>query len=119
MKATLNRDQKLKSRKDIAALFVEGANVKSFPLKIVFLTSNENIHKVAFSVPKRSFKHAVDRNRIKRMLRECYRLNQELIVDHPNKLNLMFIFMGKTIPTYQELNTNVVVLLQKLSAVTL
>lgn len=106
MKFTLGKNQKLKSRKAITQLFIEGNSVKSFPIKMIYLPSAENSEtKVAFSVPKRNFKLAVDRNRIKRLLRESYRLNQyEFFENNDESYNIMFIYMNKKMPDYREID---------------
>ena len=107
MKFTLGKNQKLKSRKAISQLFIEGKSVKSYPIKMIYLpnlTSN-NQTKLAFSVPKRNFKLAVDRNRIKRLLRESYRLNQhEFFKDNDTLYHIMFIYTSKEMPTYDEID---------------
>ncbi|NJB82174.1 ribonuclease P protein component [Wenyingzhuangia aestuarii] len=109
MKFTLGRDKKLKSRKAIGQLFIEGQSVKEFPIKMIFLPvpkEQEQITKVAFSVPKRNFKHAVDRNRIKRLLREAYRLHQhEFFEDHSQVYNIMFIYMQPKMPDYNKVES--------------
>lgn len=106
MKYTLGKNQKLKSRKTISQLFIEGGSVKSFPIKMIYLPSDElTENRVAFSVPKRNFKLAVDRNRIKRLLRESYRLNQfDFFEDNTQSYNIMFIYMSRTMPKYDEVN---------------
>ncbi|MEN8765106.1 MAG: ribonuclease P protein component [Wenyingzhuangia sp.] len=106
MKFTLGKNQKLKSRKAISQLFTEGKSVKSFPIKMIYLPTkhDDTQTKVAFSVPKRNFKLAVDRNRIKRLLREVYRLHQhEFLGCHKIGYNIMFIYMGNKKPAYHEL----------------
>ena len=107
MKFTLGKNQKLKSRKAISQLFIEGNHMKSFPVKMIYLpNSDHEINtKVAFSVPKRNFKLAVDRNRIKRLLRESYRLNQyHFFEDHHESYNIMFIYMSNVMPSYDEVD---------------
>lgn len=106
MKLTLGKTQKLKSRKAIAQLFIEGKSVKSFPIKMIFLPvekDREQITKVSFSVPKRNFKLAVHRNKIKRLLREAYRLHQhEFFKDDDQFYNIMFIYMTNKMPEYTQ-----------------
>lgn len=70
--------EKLKQKKEISELFERGKWKTSGNIRIVSFRKEENKGpKVGVSVSKRYFKKAVDRNRIKRLLRECYRLNRE------------------------------------------
>jgi ribonuclease P protein component len=104
MSNTFGKEEKLKSRKTIEKLFNGGNSVKAFPLIAVFsdLEDNESHHKVGFSVSKRKFKKAVDRNRIKRKLREVYRLNKQVLLDwEGNKQAIMIIYVSS-----EDLDTN-------------
>lgn len=106
MQFTLGKNEKLKSRKAISQLFTSGDSVKSFPIKMIYEISEEEYPckiKAAFSVPKRKFKHAVDRNRIKRLMRECYRLNKHEFFIEGKSYNVMFIYMGHKETKFQEL----------------
>ena len=67
--------EKLKAKKDIDRLFKEGKWITTGNLRIIWLAS-ESETKVGVSVSKRYFKKAVHRNRVKRLLREAYRLNK-------------------------------------------
>ena len=84
-KFTLGKKERLCSRKLIGQLFNGGTaqSVSSFPLRAVYMTSeNETLEvSILVSVPKRCFKHAVDRNRVKRQVREAYRKNKHLLAD--------------------------------------
>ena len=99
MQYTLGKEEKLKSKKLIDQLFAEGKHVKSFPLRLIYSPLNHDGEfpiKVGFSVPKRNVKLAVDRNRIKRLMREVYRKNKHLFLDNiENKYVFMFIYMAK------------------------
>ncbi|SRX72569.1 Ribonuclease P protein component [Aequorivita antarctica] len=69
----------------------------------------------AFAVPKRNFKSAVDRNRVKRQLREAYRLNKHILEEiHGKKFVMLFLFLGKVKPQYAEVEKAMVKLLKKL-----
>ncbi len=110
------KEEKLKSAKTIEKLFLEGKTYSKFPLKIFFLP-NENIasNMAAFAVPKRNFKSAVDRNRVKRQLREAYRLNKSLLDEiHGKKFVMLFLFLGKVSPQYEQLEKATIVLLKKI-----
>jgi len=107
MKFTLGKDEKLKSRKLIEHLFGEGKRVKSFPLQLIYLQINHDSEfpiKVGFSVPKKVVKLAVDRIRIKRMMREAYRLNKYLISENIKEPYIfMFIYTAKEELKYADL----------------
>lgn len=105
MDQTLGTPLKLKSKKRIGNLFESGKSVKAFPLLLVYKIDEdlETPFQVGFSVSKRNFKNAVDRNRIKRLLREYFRKNKYLFTLAEEKQFLfMFIFIGKNIPNYAE-----------------
>ncbi len=117
MKFTFGKEEKLKSRKQIERLFIEGKSIKEFPIRMKFLKVEDNDFpiKVAFSVPKRNFKLAVHRNRIKRMLRETYRLNKQILFENDkNKYIIMFIYMDKSEWKYDDLESKMISVLNKL-----
>ena len=107
MKATYSKKDKLKSKKLIEQLFADGQSVSSYPLRLVYLKTNfnENVFaKTGVSVSKKHFKKAVDRNRIKRLMREVYRLNKTNYFNNiTTQYALMILYIGKHIPTYAEL----------------
>ena len=93
MRFTLGREERLKSRKLIGKLYEEGKSIKVFPLRMVYLQTEHTSNypaQVGVSVPKRNFKRAVDRNRIKRLLRESYRKEKHTVYSEANK---PFVFM--------------------------
>ena len=107
MRMTLGKEERLKSRKLISKLYEEGSSIKNFPLRMVYLQTAHTSKfpcQVAVSVSKRNFKLAVDRNRLKRLLRETYRLQKEIVY---NNLEEPYIFMisyiGKEEWAYEEL----------------
>lgn len=93
MKFTLGKDERLKSRKLIGRLYTEGKTIKTFPLRMVYIQTEHTSDypvQVGVSVPKRNFKKAVDRNRIKRLLRESYRKQKFTVYDNVDK---PYVFM--------------------------
>ncbi len=107
MRYTLGKEEKIKSKKLIEQLFAEGNRVKSFPLQLIYLSANHTAEfpiKVGFSVPKRTVKLAVNRNRIKRLMREVYRKNKYLFSENTKKQYVfMFIYTTKDEIKYVDL----------------
>lgn len=106
----LHTSEKLKSRKQIELLFQKGSAVKAYPLLLMYQVPDEPIKsakiQVGFSVSKKRFKRAVDRNRIKRLMREVYRLNQDQLKSNLEQpLLLMLIYIGREEISFQELET--------------
>ena len=79
MALTYPKTEKLKSKHYIDLLFSEGKWVSSYPLRLIYVPITAEKSVFGVSVSKRNFKHAVDRNEIKRTLREAYRTNQHLL----------------------------------------
>ncbi len=103
---TYSKSEKLKSRKTIDLLFSNGKSVSKFPLRLVYAPSEGAKEKVLFgvSVSKKYFKNASDRNYLKRVLRECYRLNKHLLHENTDKpYAFMFFYQTNELLTYQEI----------------
>lgn len=103
MNNTLGKTERLKSKKLIKKLFEEGVSIKNFPFRLVYITTEKPPVKSSFSVPKRNFKKAVDRNRIKRLIKEAYRLEKKnLFKTLSFNCVFMITFLGKKEPTFSE-----------------
>lgn len=116
MQYSFSRKEKLKSKKRIAQLFEEGKALTVYPLKLIYLEANEQPSKIqaAVTVPKKNFKSAVARNKIKRLLRESYRLNKAIVFNNTQgQFAFLFLYLGKEIPTFQEVQGKMVSLLKK------
>lgn len=100
------KKERLCSQKNIEQLFAEGKSVSKYPLKLIYLASSlpENVPiQVGVTVPKRTFKKAVIRNRIKRLLRESYRLHKPLYFNTlETPYAFMILYLGKEIPSFDE-----------------
>ncbi len=101
-KYTFKNNERLKSKKEIALLFDKGKTFISEPFKIIWNFSdikNNYPAKIAISVPKRNYKKAVDRNFIKRQIREGYRKNKYILYRYLTqknlKISLIIIFLNR------------------------
>jgi ribonuclease P protein component len=94
----------------IQQLFKEGKSFSVFPLRVLYLPlQNPNFPlKAGFTVNARNFKKAVDRNRIKRLMRETYRLQKNKLLkqldENNSSLVIFFVYTGKELPKYQDLS---------------
>ncbi len=106
----------LKSEKQISALFKTGKSVSSFPVRVRYLEIQEPNNKAAFTVSKRLFKLAVDRNRIKRLLREAYRTQKHLLDqkgENGTNFALLFMYVDKSPTTQEQVTTAMVNVLKQ------
>jgi len=121
MKATYSKIEKLKSKVLIEKLFDEGKSVVAFPLRLVFIGTefDEPVKvKCGVSVSKRNFKKAVDRNRVKRLIREAYRLNKNSYFNNiTTQYALMILYIGNDKPTFDQTDKAMKTLLKKFDEV--
>lgn len=105
---TLSKAERLNSKKEIEKLFAGGSKSFSiYPLRVVFLSAEkkeEASASILISVPKKRFKRAVKRNRVKRQIREAYRKNKHELLnflsDKEEGLSIAFIYLSdEIIPT--------------------
>ncbi|QDO93183.1 ribonuclease P protein component [Formosa sediminum] len=117
MKHTYGKTEKLKSKITIEKLFSEGKSVSAYPLRLVYLKTNfedDVTIKAGVSVSKRHFKLAVHRNRIKRLLREAYRLNKNAHFSTiSSQYAFMILYFGKDVPNYNFVEKKVNTLFEK------
>jgi ribonuclease P protein component len=103
---TLSGRERLKSRKSIEQLFREGKSFSLFPFRVLYLvnTSATPSLQTGFTVSSKYFKKAVDRNRVKRLMREAYRLQKQDLKDRSREQNInlavFFMYVGKELPEY-------------------
>lgn len=101
----LRKNERISGAKEIETLFLQGKAFLAFPLRVVYKISDletENAEPdaaILTSVSKKRFKKATDRNRIKRLIREAYRLNKHLLLSNPllqkKQLRLSFVYIHR------------------------
>lgn len=104
-----NKKEKLKSRTELQAIFTRGKSFTVFPIKVFFMEKNTVNTSIPVSagvgVSSRHFKKAVDRNRIKRLLREAYRKEKQplhqAIPDQLKSMAVFFLYLDKELPDYE------------------
>jgi ribonuclease P protein component len=126
---TLGKKERLKSRKLIEQLFSEGKNFVLSPFRIYYIftsaptTDYRLLIQLGAGVSGKNFKKAVDRNRIKRLIREAYRLQktdpvttglQGKLKEKNLQLNVFFIYTGKELPGFNMVKEKVKLILNKL-----
>jgi ribonuclease P protein component len=112
---TFKKEERISTQKEIDLLFTEGISFISYPLRIVYIAqkpfSGADVS-ILVSVPKRKFKRAVQRNRLKRLIRESYRLNKMSLLNHLQEkdqgLLIAFLFVGNELSGFKEIESAVI-----------
>jgi len=121
--AKFTKQERLCSKKQIDLLFLKGNTAAAHPLKLIFIETELGYVKpcqAMFVVPKRSFKKAHDRNKLKRRMREAYRLNKEpfyeMLKAKDKKMIMCFLFVGKKTAEYKEIERSTIAHFKKIEA---
>lgn len=123
MNVEFGKKYKLCSHTIIKAVFEEGKTIKQYPLRSIALTLEPDLTKAAFqmviSVPKRNFKKAHDRNRIRRQLKEAFRLNkgtlEEKLIEQKQQIALFIVYTERTALEYKVLESKMKKLIQQIT----
>lgn len=110
MAFTFNKEERLCSRQLIDRLYTEGHRLMAFPYSVQWMVVNgpqSTPAQVLIVAPKRKFKHAVDRNRVRRLTRECYRLRKptfyQFLQEHNLQLVFSMVYIHNEIMSYDQL----------------
>lgn len=111
------KQEKLCGTKRIDKLFAQGDSFIAYPLRVIYLIQTlendgeESSISVLVTVSKKKFKRAVKRNRVKRLIREAYRLNKDsfqlLLKDNSKKMDIAFIYLKTELPDYKEIEQSI------------
>jgi ribonuclease P protein component len=116
---TFTKSERLCSKAIIDDVFGSGKTIVGSSFKLIW-KKGEDLKgvpvQILISVPKRNFKKAVDRNKIKRRIREIYRKNKEIIYQQPKSgtYYLMLIYTGRNIIEYKDAEVKIIKLMQRL-----
>ncbi len=120
---SFSKVEKLCSKKIIEAIYADGKKIKHYPFILNFLEVPDNLPmefpvQIVTAVPKRKVRLATGRNRLKRQIREAYRLNKSELIEHvvaaDKKLALFLIYIGKANENYTFIEEKLNVLLEKI-----
>lgn len=123
----LPKSERINCKKLIDRLFKGGGakSMSAFPLRVVFMTEDGDAHEplaqMMVSVPKRFFKRAVKRNLVKRLVREAYRRNKQVLIDtlqtveQRKTLSLCFIWTDHNLRSYEDVERKTANLLQRIA----
>lgn len=114
---TLKKKERLKRKNLWDEVFASGKQIKVYPLLLYYVKTPlaEGVRfQAGFAVPKRNVRKAVKRNRIKRLIREVYRLEKPGIQDFTDaSYALVFLYLGKEVPGYKDLSKTMQTVLKK------
>lgn len=111
---TFKKVERLNSKKLIDQIFTSGKSAFVFPFKLYFIPINDELApaiQLAVSVPKKHFKKAVDRNLLKRRIKEAYRLNKHHYISQLSRTNrkygIVIVYLEKEILLYKDIEEKI------------
>ena len=117
-KFTFTKAERLSKEKLIKELFEKGSSFYLFPFKVLYMPNPDKsvpeVNQILIPVPSRNFKRAVDRNLIRRRIRESYRFQKEIISNIPEKGIFSFNYTAKEVLTFAEIKNKVFLVLAKI-----
>lgn len=119
MDHSFKKDERIFKRDDIELLFKKGKSDFVFPFKLFVLEFEKNskeVNKILISIPKKKFKTAVNRNHLKRKIREAYRLNKNLLANSEKYFHIAFIYIGDEKPEFSLIEKKMIKCLKKINA---
>lgn len=121
---TFRKGERIYKKSEMEALMKEGNSFMKSPIRTIWLLKNYSSAfslRIAISVPKRKIRNAVDRNRIKRLMRESFRLHKHELAAHLLKknqtLDMLLVYNGNLNPSFTEIEKKIMLILQRLKEI--
>ena len=111
---SLPKSHIIRNKTEIDALLERGAVLFKYPIKAYYLSHEGEFSRMMVSVPKRNFKRAVQRNLLKRRIREAWRLNRTELGER--RFDILFVYLGREIEPYDRIESTVTGILRFLAA---
>jgi ribonuclease P protein component len=117
---SFSKQERIYRRNDFRKLLTEGKSFYHYPFKCIYLWKEATVFsgRIAISVSKKKFKNAVDRNKIKRLIRENYRLEKHVLyqeyVDSKQSVDILIIYIGTKIHSFSIFKIQIIELINKM-----
>lgn len=121
LRFTFKKNERITGKKRIETLFENGQSFVAYPLRVVFRTFTDETEpkvSVLISVPKKKVKLSVNRNRIKRLIREAYRLNKHNLSQIPDNIgiDIAFVYLNTEVAEYAKIEKGMCKAINEISA---
>jgi ribonuclease P protein component len=111
----LCKEEIVRGKTSVQRLFASKTNFFHFPFKVLYLyPSQNNFNQILVSVPKKNFKKSTDRNYIRRLIKESYRLNKNIIPIESTTFNIAFVYVHNEILSFEDINKKMQSILKKI-----
>jgi len=118
---SFRKSERLSRKKHIKELFDKGSSFFLYPFKVFYLENTvdqDPSNQILLSVPKKNHRKAVHRNRIKRLIREAYRLNKHILSSSSDKRYFIaYIYVGREIAEYNDIKSKLKKVLLRLKSI--
>ena len=114
MNASFPKSEKLCGKLVVDQLYKQGNRFVAWPLRVSYIISPDNANRILIWAPKSLFRHAVDRNRLRRQMREAYRLNKEILSHSEVKYHIAINYIDKSMQDFHVISKAMKKALKKL-----